>query len=122
MHSRSRSRGSTRYLAARLMAKRSCFLRSFSMAMSVNRLRSHGGNTQSLNFGLNGFDDFIELARINLTVGARARGRFASENRGYREVNRSVGGAISVTRSRTSFLLESGASCISRGCKRAVQA
>src|SRR5262245_51388831 len=36
--------------------------------------------------------------------------------------NRSAGGAISVTRSRTSFLLDSGASCISRACRRAVQA
>ena len=36
--------------------------------------------------------------------------------------NRSAGGAISVTRSRTSFLLDSGASRISRGSSRAVQA
>ena len=36
--------------------------------------------------------------------------------------NRSVGGAISVTRSRTSALLDSGASVISRGSSRAVQA
>src|SRR5262245_44984634 len=34
---------------------------------------------------------------------------------GYESVKRSVGGAISVTRSRSSFLLESGASVISRG-------
>jgi hypothetical protein len=40
----------------------------------------------------------------------------------YESVKRSVGGAISVTRSRSSFLLESGASVISRGCRRAVQA
>jgi hypothetical protein len=36
--------------------------------------------------------------------------------------NRSVGGAISVTRSRMSGLLESGAKIISRGSSRAVQA
>ena len=36
--------------------------------------------------------------------------------------NRSAGGAISVTRSRTSGLLESGAMLISRGSSRAVQA
>ena len=36
--------------------------------------------------------------------------------------NRSAGGAISVTRSRTSFLFGSGATVISRGSSRAVQA
>ncbi len=40
----------------------------------------------------------------------------------YELMKRSAGGAISVTRSRTSFLFESGASVISRGCRRAVQA
>ena len=37
-------------------------------------------------------------------------------------LNRSDGGAISVTRSRTSFLLGSGVSVIWRGSSRAVQA
>jgi tetratricopeptide (TPR) repeat protein len=37
-------------------------------------------------------------------------------------LNRSLGGAISVTKSRTSFLLGSGVSAISRGSNRAVQA
>src|SRR5580700_4569037 len=40
----------------------------------------------------------------------------------YRTPNRSAGGAISVTRSRISGLLASGASVISRGSSRAVQA
>lgn len=40
----------------------------------------------------------------------------------YEFVKRSVGGAISVTKSRKSFLLESGANVILRGCSRAVHA
>ena len=36
--------------------------------------------------------------------------------------HRSAGGAISVTRSRTSVLLDNGVSTISRGSRRAVQA
>jgi hypothetical protein len=36
--------------------------------------------------------------------------------------NRSAGGAISVTRSRSSGLLDKGASVIARGSRRAVQA
>ena len=41
---------------------------------------------------------------------------------GFSGPNRSDGGAISVTRSRTSFLLGSGVSVISRGSRRVVQA
>jgi hypothetical protein len=37
-------------------------------------------------------------------------------------LNRSAGGAISVTRSRTSALFESGLTVISRGSRRSVQA
>src|SRR5262249_32258563 len=82
------------------------------------------------------FDSFLRcgLALCWLVFRGLAVGRLAVGGFGFlqhrlksrswfqRAENRSAGGAISVTRSRTSRLLESGASVISRGSSRAVQA
>jgi len=56
--------------------------------------------------------------RVSVTLAVTWTGQTIS----YEFVKRSVGGAISVTKSRKSFLLESGANVILRGCSRAVHA
>ena len=59
----------------------------------------------------------VVLGRVSVTLAVTWTGTIS-----YEFVKRSVGGAISVTKSRKSFLLESGANVILRGCSRAVHA
>ena len=61
-------------------------------------------------------------AFIQLRMSPKATGFRSSSHHFSFMANRSAGGAISVTRSRTSLLFDSGASVIVRGSSRAVQA
>jgi hypothetical protein len=65
---------------------------------------------------------FCRNFAAGLTGTVVARMSEATSGAGVYEPNRSLGGAISVTRSRMSFLFGSGVSVIWRGSSRAVQA
>jgi hypothetical protein len=68
--------------------------------------------------------NFVKCAVRNLNFATGVTGAEGSSERSALPYlpNRSLGGAISVTRSRMSFLFGSGVSVISRGSSRAVQA
>ena len=92
--------------------RRMLFERAGPLCASFNRAdarcRATAGAFDSPNASYDG-------GQLLLFAGKRANYRLRVG--AHRPPNRSPGGAISVTRSRTSFLLDSGASFISRGCE-----